>query len=138
MKIVLRVIAAWLALGILIQGQTLMSDLGDWSGLTRWAGPFAAWFVFSEFVHVIGGIVGSIQLWRLKNIGRIIGIVVSVMDGLHNLVPWLLGPPLAAKEFRLGGSDVFGIVMSVVALAVLLHPMARKLCTASAPSLSVS
>ena len=128
MKVLLRVIAGSLALGALVQGQTLLTDLGDWPEFIRWAGPVAAWFVLSELVHIIGGTAGAIQLWSLKPMGRVIAIVVSVADCLHSFVPWLIGPALGINHFRLRGPDLFGMVIGGAVLVVLLHPSAVTLC----------
>ena len=121
MKILLRIIAGALALGVLSQSRTLVADLGDIPSLRAWAGPFAAWFVFAEVVQVAGGIVGSIQLWRLTAMGRIVAMIVSVMDGLHSIVPWLLGPALGVRRIHIDGSDLFGVAMNIAVFIVLLQ-----------------
>lgn len=113
MTIILRIIAGWLALAFATQGQTLVSDVMDWPAFTRWAGPLAPWFVFTELVHVIGGAAGSVLLWRLRPKGRLIAIFVTVVDGLHSVVPSFLGPAFGVDSFRMGGSDVFGVGMSI-------------------------
>ena len=123
MKITLRIIAVYFAiafLGSLLEvvsfaprvNANVLRSLGligvltfvGW-GLGIFVGPFAA-----------------IQLWRLKNIGRVAGIVLFAFVAVYGVLD-------AAYYAQLPVPLLVKICISIAGCVILLLPGARRICT---------
>ena len=122
MRTGLRVIAVWTLLnGLLLLGLGLSHvDFERPSGE-----PFRPGLAALFALLAVPVVLGAIQLWRLKNAGRVVSLIYYVV-----VVAVLL---VATARGATPGQPVVPIVAGIVAIVVLLLPQARAHCT-SAPS----
>ena len=126
MRTVLRIVAVLVALAVV---RTLLmvvhfASTGGFTALVR-LGSFGIVTIAAWFIILTTGPIASIQLWRLRPLGLLMTVILSILAFIY----YVVGLFLWRRPEALFGPIVWAIALNAAFLALLLSPAARRTCS---------
>lgn len=123
MKITLRIIAVYFVIAFLGSLFEVVSFASRFSpNVFRSLGLIGVLTFIGWGLGILVGPFAAIQLWRLKNIGRLAGVVLFGFVAVYGVID-------AAYYGQLPLPLLVKICISILGCAILLSPGARRVCT---------